>query len=163
MNRLNKGIRLQSDPTILYGKFGSEVNWGAKIFRSDINRATAYNTYQINGLPPTPICNPGRRAIKAVLNPADTKALYFVADGRGGHIFSETLQQHEQAVRDWRKIEKEIRVKESEADKKAEASVAAAAVAPTLINSKKVSTVSITGASGSGEETIPLPVKRPSP
>ncbi|MGI9423227.1 MAG: endolytic transglycosylase MltG [Hyphomicrobiaceae bacterium] len=112
VNRLRKGMRLQSDPTILYGKFGSKVNWGSKIFRSDIQKKTTHNTYQIDGLPPTPICNPGRASIAAALNPADTKDLYFVANGKGGHIFSETVQQHNRAVAQWRKIEREIRAAE---------------------------------------------------
>ena len=163
VNRIRRGIRLQSDPTILYGKHGPSVDWGAKIFRSDINRKTAYNTYQINGLPPTPICNPGRKSIEAVLNPSVTKELYFVANGRGGHIFSETLRDHENAVRDWRKIERGIRKKQAEkvkADKAEKAASAASAnLAPTLINTKQVSTVTVQG--GNQALIVPLPVKRP--
>ncbi len=109
VNRLRRGMRLQSDPTILYGKFGQKVAWGSKIYRSDIRRKTTHNTYQIDGLPPTPICNPGRAAIEAVMNPAQTNDLYFVADGKGGHIFSATLAEHNRAVAEWRKIERGIR------------------------------------------------------
>ncbi len=157
VNRLRKGMRLQSDPTILYGKHGPSVNWGAKIFRSDIKRKTAYNTYQIDGLPPTPICNPGRKAIAAALDPAKTENLYFVADGRGGHIFSKTLADHERAVRDWRKIEREIRRKAA-AKEASTTAAASSAVAPTLINTKTTKTVDVAaGAAGD----IPLPVKRP--
>lgn len=107
MNRLQKGMRLQSDPTIIYGIVGGRGSLGRSITKSDIAGKTPYNTYTINGLPPTPICNPGREAILAVLNPAATKALYFVADGTGGHTFSETLAEHNSAVAKWRKIERE--------------------------------------------------------
>ena len=106
MNRLRKGMRLQSDPTIIYGIVGGQGRLGRPIRKSEIQAKTPYNTYKINGLPPTPICNPGREAILAVLNPAATKALYFVADGTGGHTFSETLAQHNAAVARWRKIER---------------------------------------------------------
>ncbi|MGI9521280.1 MAG: endolytic transglycosylase MltG [Hyphomicrobiaceae bacterium] len=109
VNRLRKGMRLQSDPTILYGKFGTKVRWGSTIYRSDIRRATSHNTYQIDGLPPTPICNPGRASIEAAVRPASTKDLFFVADGKGGHVFSETVEQHNRAVAQWRKIERRIR------------------------------------------------------
>ena len=109
VNRLRKGMRLQSDPTILYGKYGSKVAWGSTIFRSDIQKKTTHNTYQIDGLPPTPICNPGRASLRAALNPAQTKDLFFVANGEGGHIFSETVEQHNRAVAQWRKIEKKIK------------------------------------------------------
>ena len=109
VNRLRKGMRLQSDPTILYGKYGSKVAWGSTIYRSDIQKKTTHNTYQIDGLPPTPICNPGRASLRAALNPAQTKDLFFVANGEGGHIFSETVEQHNRAVAQWRKIEKKIR------------------------------------------------------
>ena len=85
-NRLARGMRLQSDPTILYGIDKGKVRWGRPIYRSEINRRTAHNTYQIDGLPPTPICNPGRASILAALKPAQTSDLFFVADGRGGHI-----------------------------------------------------------------------------
>ena len=78
-----------------------------RIFRSEIDRRTDWNTYQINGLPKTPICNPGRDAILAVLNPEETDALFFVADGTGGHTFSRTLAEHERAVAKWRKIQRE--------------------------------------------------------
>ena len=114
MNRLRKGMRLQSDPTIIYGIVGGKGSLGRSIRRSDIQAKTPYNTYKINGLPPTPICNPGRDAILAVLNPAATKALYFVADGTGGHAFSKTLKEHNAAVARWRKIERR-RAKEAAA------------------------------------------------
>lgn len=107
MNRLHKGMRLQSDPTIIYGIVGGRGSLGRPILKSEIRAKTAYNTYTINGLPPTPICNPGREAILAVLNPAATQALYFVANGTGGHTFTETLAEHNAAVTEWRRIERE--------------------------------------------------------
>ena len=109
VNRLRKNMRLQSDPTIIYGIVGGKGSLGRPITRSDIDGVTPYNTYRINGLPPTPICNPGRSAIEATLNPAKTDDLYFVADGTGGHAFSSTLKEHNDAVSQWRKIEREAR------------------------------------------------------
>ncbi len=106
-NRLLQNIRLQSDPTIIYGIAGGKGKLDRPIRRSDIDAKTAYNTYQIDGLPPTPIANPGRDAIAAVLNPANVEDLYFVADGTGGHVFAETLAEHNKNVRTWRKIEAE--------------------------------------------------------
>lgn len=106
-NRLKQGMRLQSDPTIIYGLVGGQGKLGRPIRRSEIKRKTAYNTYRINGLPPTPIANPGRASIAAVLNPADSKVIYFVADGTGGHVFAETLAAHNRNVRRWREIEKQ--------------------------------------------------------
>jgi UPF0755 protein len=114
VNRLRQGIRLQSDPTILYGLFSGQVAWGRPIYKNEIQQKTAHNTYQIDGLPPTPICNPGRVAIEATLNPAKTSDLYFVADGAGGHVFSQTLKDHNAAVVNWRKVEKDIRARSSE-------------------------------------------------
>ncbi|WP_341760016.1 endolytic transglycosylase MltG [Candidatus Endowatersipora endosymbiont of Watersipora subatra] len=107
MNRLNKGMRLESDPTIIYGIFGGKRKpKGRPIYRSDIRHATPYNTYRINGLPPTPITNPGLASMKAVAQPLKTSDLFFVADGRGGHFFSETLQQHNDNVLKWRNLKK---------------------------------------------------------
>lgn len=113
VNRLRKGMRLDSDPTILYGIDGGKTDWGRPILRSEIRRETAHNTYQIDGLPPTPICNPGKAAIAAVLNPAETDEFYFVANGKGGHMFAETLKEHNANVVKWRAIEKEMKAKAS--------------------------------------------------
>jgi len=107
VNRLRKNMRLDSDPTILYGLDGGKVAWGRSILKSEIGRKTAHNTYMIFGLPPTAICNPGKAAIEAVLNPASTKALYFVADGKGGHVFAETLKDHNANVQKYRAFERE--------------------------------------------------------
>jgi UPF0755 protein len=106
INRLNKGMRLQSDPTIIYGIFGGAGKPSDRpITKSDLDKQTPYNTYQVRGLPPTPIANPGRAALEAVANPWRTNDLYFVADGTGGHVFAETLDEHNANVRRWRKIE----------------------------------------------------------
>ncbi|MDQ0319768.1 UPF0755 protein [Pararhizobium capsulatum DSM 1112] len=108
LNRLDKGMRLQSDPTIIYGIFGGEGKPADRpILKSDLDKKTPYNTYMIKGVPPTPIANPGRAALEAVANPSRTEDLYFVADGTGGHVFATTLDEHNANVRRWRKIEAE--------------------------------------------------------
>ncbi|MBL4864342.1 MAG: endolytic transglycosylase MltG [Rhodobiaceae bacterium] len=106
VNRLRRGMRLQSDPTIIYGLTDGKGPLGHPIRRSELDRQTIYNTYQIDGLPPTPIANPGVASLEAVLNPPETKELYFVADGTGGHTFAETLRQHQRNVTKWRRIER---------------------------------------------------------
>ncbi|WP_052464381.1 endolytic transglycosylase MltG [Methyloceanibacter caenitepidi] len=111
-NRLRKGMRLQSDPTIIYGIFGGSGMRDHPITKDELKQENPYNTYQIDGLPPTPIGNPGRAAIEAVLKPAKTDEVYFVADGTGGHIFSTTLAEHNRNVAKWRKIEREIRARQ---------------------------------------------------
>ena len=122
VNRLRQGMRLQSDPTIIYGIVGGKGRLDRPLSKKDIAEKTPYNTYRINGLPPGPISNPGRAAIEAVLNPPDTKELYFVADGTGGHAFAETLDQHRANVESWRKIEK-ARKEDAEAEAIADAKV----------------------------------------
>lgn len=109
INRLRRGMRLQSDPTIIYGITNGQGPLGRPIRRSEIDRKTAYNTYQIDGLPPTPIANPGEASIAAVLNPPTTNELYFVADGTGGHAFATTLAEHNRNVAKWRRIERSRR------------------------------------------------------
>jgi UPF0755 protein len=105
VNRLKKHMRLQSDPTIIYGISKGEP-LGRGIRESEIEKATPYNTYQIDGLPPTPIANPGRAAIAAVLNPAQTDDLYFVANGTGGHSFADSGEEHARNVARWHAIER---------------------------------------------------------
>lgn len=104
INRLDKGMRLQSDPTIIYGITLGKGKLERPLTRADIQAPTPYNTYTINGLPPGPIANPGRAALEAVTNPPDTGNLYFVADGSGGHAFATTLEEHNSNVAKWRKI-----------------------------------------------------------
>jgi UPF0755 protein len=108
INRLKNGMRLQSDPTIIYGLFGGSGKPADRpIYQSDIEKPTPYNTYTIDGLPPTPIANPGKAALEAVANPSQTDDLYFVADGTGGHVFAKTLDEHNENVARWRKIRKQ--------------------------------------------------------
>ncbi|MGB0341842.1 MAG: endolytic transglycosylase MltG [Parvibaculales bacterium] len=107
INRLNRNMRLQSDPTIIYGLVGGKGVLGRPIRRSEIRRETPYNTYRIKGLPPTPIANPGAAALAAVLQPADSDALYFVADGTGGHVFARDLAGHNRNVAKWRQIQRQ--------------------------------------------------------
>ena len=107
VNRLKKPMRLQTDPSVIYGITGGRRPLGRGLRQSELKRETPYNTYTNDGLPPTPICNPGREAIRAVLNPAETDYLFFVADGSGGHAFAETYAEHRQNVRKWRQVERE--------------------------------------------------------
>jgi len=127
-NRLRKNMRLQSDPTIIYGLVGGKGSLDHPIQQEELDRETGFNTYKINGLPPTAIDNPGRASIEAVLRPAKTKDLYFVADGTGGHVFAASLEEHNKNVFKWRKVEREIRAKEAQeaADKAAEAAAGGA-------------------------------------
>ncbi len=115
INRLRRGMRMQSDPTIIYGIVGGEGPLGRSITRDDINTTTPYNTYRIDGLPPTPIANAGNASIAAVLQPAETDYLFFVADGSGGHAFAATLAEHNDNVANWRQIERERRAEDEAA------------------------------------------------
>ena len=105
VNRLRDGMRLQTDPTVIYGVTEGRGILDRGLRRSELQRRTPYNTYVIEGLPPTPIANPGLAAIEAALNPEETDYLFFVADGSGGHAFARTLQEHEANVARWREIE----------------------------------------------------------
>ncbi|MDF2368096.1 endolytic transglycosylase MltG [Sneathiella sp.] len=106
LNRLRKGMMLQSDPTVVYGVTLGTRDLGRPLSKKDLATPTAYNTYQMMGLPKGPIANPGLESLSAVLQPEETKFLYFVADGTGGHAFSTTLDGHNDNVRKWRKLNK---------------------------------------------------------
>jgi len=103
VNRLKKGMPLQSDPTVVYGITEGKAPLGRSLTRQDLAAPTPYNTYQIAGLPPGPIANPGLAALEAAVNPAETEYLYFVAAGDGGHAFAKTLAEHNRNVAKWRK------------------------------------------------------------
>ena len=109
INRLQKRMKLESDPTIVYGLVGGRGTLGHSISKSELLQATPYNTYIIEGLPPGPITNPGKAAMEAVANPLHTSDLFFVADGTGGHAFADTLDQHQKNVAHWRQIEKDAK------------------------------------------------------
>jgi len=108
VNRLRQKIKLQSDPTIIYGLVGGRGTLGRPIKRSEIQQPSPYNTYVVEGLPPGPIANPGRASLEAAANPARTRDLFFVADGTGGHAFTETYDQHQKNVAKLRTMEKQI-------------------------------------------------------
>ena len=108
VNRLRQKMKLQSDPTIIYGLVGGKGTLGRPIRRSEITQPSPYNTYVIEGLPPGPIANPGRASLEAAANPARTRDLFFVADGTGGHSFTETYDQHQKNVAKLRALEKQI-------------------------------------------------------
>src|ERR1700684_23094 len=108
VNRLRQKIKLQSDPTIIYGLVGGRATWGRPIKRSEIQQPSPYNTYVVDGLPPGPIANPGRASLEAAANPARTRDLFFVADGTGGHAFSDTYDVHQKNVAKLRAMEKQI-------------------------------------------------------
>lgn len=106
-NRLRRGIKLQTDPTVIYGVTEGKSVLGRGLRQSELRAATPWNTYVIDGLPPTPIANPGRAAIEAALAPAESDFIFFVADGTGGHAFAVTLDEHNANVAKWRAIERD--------------------------------------------------------
>jgi UPF0755 protein len=106
INRLRAGMKLESDPTTIYG-ISRGRPLGRGITRTELAAVTPYNTYQVAGLPPTPIANPGKAAIEAVLNPPETTELFFVANGQGGHVFASTFAEHQKNVAHWREIERQ--------------------------------------------------------
>ncbi len=160
VNRLRNRMRLQSDPTIVYGIIGGQGSLGRPLTRADIDTKTPYNTYQIDGLPPGPICNPGRNAIEATLDPAKTGDLYFVADGTGGHTFSASLKDHNSAVQTWRRLEREAKAKQAEQ--------VPLPVPSSQHAGQQGASGDVGGAGGSAAETtrrasieVPLPVRKP--
>jgi peptidoglycan lytic transglycosylase G len=135
VNRLRQKIKLQSDPTIIYGLVGGKGTLGRPIKRSEIQQPSPYNTYVVDGLPPGPIANPGRASLEAAANPARTRDLFFVADGTGGHAFTETYDQHQKNVAKLRTMEKQIQNDTVEpADDPPPAAAAAPAGAPADTN-----------------------------
>jgi UPF0755 protein len=178
INRLKQHIRLQSDPTVIYGITMGKTKLERPISKADLDAETPYNTYRIDGLPPGPIANPGKAALEAVINPANTNYLYFVADGSGGHAFAATLEEHNANVKKWRGLEAAAAAdppKPAEAPAAAPAAtapaatvaaaataapaaapVAAATAAPTSVPVKPGSTVLVNG------KKVPIPVfKKP--
>ena len=130
VNRLKQKMKLQSDPTIIYGLVGGKGTLGRPILKSEIEQPTPYNTYTIEGLPPGPIANPGRASLEAAASPARTRELYFVADGTGGHAFAETYEQHQRNVARLRQLQGEQKdQKEPQADDAPASAPAAQAVA----------------------------------
>ncbi len=114
INRLNRGIPLQSDPTVIYALTKGQVKdegqgpIGRRLLTADLSKDSPYNTYVVTGLPPGPIANPGQAALEAVLHPETHDYIYFVADGKGGHVFAKTLEEHNRNVTQWRKARKAI-------------------------------------------------------
>ena len=139
VNRLKQKIKLQSDPTIIYGLVGGKGTLGRPIKRSEITQPSPYNTYVIDGLPPGPISNPGRASLEAAANPARTRDLFFVADGTGGHAFTETYDQHQKNVAKLRASEKQVQndTVEPADDAPPPAAAPAAADAPTAATPPK--------------------------
>jgi len=147
-NRLRKNMRLQSDPTIIYGLVGGKAVLDHPIQQDELDRETPYNTYKINGLTPTPIACPGRASIEAVLKPTKTKDLYFVADGTGGHVFAATLEEHNKNVAKWRVVEREVREREAE-------EAAAQAAAEAQGEGATTGTAEAQGATASAPKLVP--------
>jgi len=169
VNRLRSNMRLESDPTIIYGLAGGKATLGRGILRSEIDQMTPYNTYRIKGLPPTPIANPGRAALEAVLRPAKTNDLFFVADGTGGHAFAEKFDEHQRNVVKWRALEKEMHAREEDEAAKQAGAAAGGATTQTAggTSSSVIPGVAITSAATDavGEEDanggVPMPTKKP--
>jgi UPF0755 protein len=118
VNRLRKGMRLETDPTVIYGITEGKGALGRRLLKSDLEKPHPYNTYKIHGLPPGPIANPGKAAIMATIKPAKHNYIYFVADGSGGHAFAETKEQHDKNVAKWRQIRRDREREERNNDRR---------------------------------------------
>jgi UPF0755 protein len=169
VNRLRQKMKLQSDPTIIYGLVGGKGTLGRPIKRSEITQPSPYNTYVVDGLPPGPIANPGRASLEATANPARTRDLFFVADGTGGHSFTETYDQHQKNVAKLRTLEKAIQNDTVEPpDDPAPAAAAAPAATdtnPTASSTKPAAPAKRTrsttpGRQGAAQSTTPAVVQR---
>jgi UPF0755 protein len=152
VNRLRRGMRLQTDPSVIYGITEGKAPLGRGLRASELAMATPYNTYVREGLPPTPIANPGRAAIEAAANPEETDFMYFVADGSGGHAFARTLEEHNGNVAAWRRIEAQRAAAEKAAE---EAAAAAAAAAEGPAENGKL----VEGVEGQVQEPMPRPAQ----
>jgi UPF0755 protein len=174
VNRLKANMRLESDPTIIYGLSGGKGTLGRGILKSEMEQMTPYNTYRIKGLPPTPIANPGRAALEAVLRPTKTGDLYFVADGSGGHVFAEKFDEHQRNVAKWRLVEKEQQQKEEDEAAKQAAATGATAVgaataqpaggpATAVVPGAAVTSASSTDAPDADDASggVPMPTRKP--
>jgi len=115
INRLRRRMRLESDPTVIYALTGGKGSFNRELTRADLQSTSPYNTYMVVGLPPGPICNPGRASIVAATTPARERLLYFVADGQGGHAFAMTMLEHNRNVERWRQIQRERQEQQSQA------------------------------------------------
>ncbi|MEM7565755.1 MAG: endolytic transglycosylase MltG [Pseudomonadota bacterium] len=169
VNRLRRGMRLETDPTVIYGIFGGEGKpSGRPIYRSDLQKETPYNTYQIAGLPPGPIANPGEAALMATANPIETDDYFFVADGTGGHVFSKTYDEHLANVAKWRQIERERKAAREAAAAAAGTETAVAEAAPiegaTILQTPPADAAAASSAPAAefaaDDSPVPLPPRR---
>jgi UPF0755 protein len=169
VNRLRQKMKLQSDPTIIYGLAGGKGTLGRPIKRSEIMQPSPYNTYVVEGLPPGPIANPGRASLEASANPARTRDLFFVADGTGGHSFTETYDQHQKNVAKLRTMERAIQNDTVEppddpaptaAAAPADANPTASATKPAAPPAKRTRATTTPGRQGAEQSTAPAALQR---
>jgi peptidoglycan lytic transglycosylase G len=164
VNRLRQRMKLQSDPTIIYGLVGGKGTLGRPIKRSEIQQPSPYNTYIVDGLPPGPIANPGRASLEATANPARTRDLFFVADGTGGHAFTETYDQHQKNVARLRTMEKTIQndtvepADDASAAAPADANAATGATPPKPAPQKRPRAIAPSPRQGAAQSTALPPV-----